>query len=105
MGHREPARLVSARRSGRLSAGKELSMTARERSLKERGAKFGTIISRLDRRAFTKRQRQVAELRTAGLSLQAIAERLGVSRERVRQIEARLRTRARLKRDVLIRKA
>ena len=69
-------------------------MNTRKRSLKERCAKFGAIIARLDRRAFTNRQRQVAELRTAGLSLQAIAERLGVSRERVRQIEARLRTRA-----------
>lgn len=80
-------------------------MTARERSLKERCAKFGALISRLDTPALTKRQQQVAELRAAGLSLQAIAGRLGVTRERVRQIEAHLRTRARLKRDVLIRKA
>ncbi len=80
-------------------------MSPREHSLKERCAKFGAIISRLDRRALTKRQRQVAELRAAGLSLQAIAERLGVSRERVRQIEARLRNRARLKRAMLIRRA
>jgi len=72
-------------------------MSRRERSLKERCAKFGALVSRLDRRAFTKRQRQVAELRSAGLSLQAIAERLGVSRERARQIEARLRTRPRLR--------
>jgi len=69
-------------------------MNARERSLKERCAKFGAIISRLDLRALTKRQRQVAKLRVRGLSLQAIAKRLGVTRERVRQIEARLRTRA-----------
>ncbi|MBF6571251.1 MAG: hypothetical protein IVW54_20500 [Candidatus Binataceae bacterium] len=39
----------------------------------------------------------MAELRGAGLSLSAIARRLGVASERVRQIEARLRTRARLK--------
>lgn len=72
--------------------------------MKERCAKFGALLSRLDRRAFTSRQRQVAELRTAGLSLQAIAKRLGVSRERVRQIEARLRTRARLKRGMFMHK-
>jgi DNA-directed RNA polymerase sigma subunit (sigma70/sigma32) len=86
-------------------------MKSRERSLKARCANFGALISRLDLGALTKRQQQVAEFRTAGLSLQAIAERLDVSRERVRQIEARLRTRARLAslrqttRDVLIRKA
>lgn len=71
-------------------------MNARELSLKARCMRFGALISRLDLRALTQRQRQIAELRTAGLSLQAIAERLGVSRERVRQIEARLRTQARL---------
>jgi DNA-binding CsgD family transcriptional regulator len=70
-------------------------MTARERSLKERCAKFGALISRLDLRALTRRQRQVAELRAAGISLQAIAGRLGVTSERIRQIEARLRARAR----------
>jgi len=58
------------------------------------------MISHLDLKALTERQRQVAELRMAGLSLQAIGKRLGVSGERVRQIEARLRTRARLKRNV-----
>jgi len=71
-------------------------MNARERSLKKRCAEFDALISGLDCRAFTERQRQVAELRTAGLSLQAIAKRLGVTRERVRQVEARLRARARL---------
>jgi len=75
-------------------------MNAREQSLKERCARFDAIVSRLDLDALTERQRQVAELRTAGLSLQAIAARLGVTRERVRQIEARLRTQARLKRAV-----
>jgi hypothetical protein len=39
-------------------------------------------------------ERQVAELRTVGLTLQAIAKRLGVTSERVRQIEARLMSRA-----------
>ena len=77
-------------------------MNARARSLKERCAKFGAIISCLDFRTLTERQRQVAELRKAGLSLRAIAERLGVTGERVRQIEARLRTRARLKRRIRV---
>jgi hypothetical protein len=47
-------------------------MSAREQSLKERCATFGTVISRLELQALTKRQRQVAELRIAGLSLQEI---------------------------------
>jgi DNA-directed RNA polymerase sigma subunit (sigma70/sigma32) len=38
----------------------------------------------------------VAELRIAGLSLQEIGKRLGISTERVRQIEARLRSRAKI---------
>lgn len=59
------------------------------------------MISHLDLKALTERQWQVAELRIAGFSLQAIGKRLGISAERVRQIEARLRTRARLKRTVL----
>ncbi len=75
-------------------------MSARKRSLTQRGARFGAMISHLDLKALTQRQRQVAELRIAGLSLQAIGKRLGISGERVRQIEARLRTRARLKRAV-----
>jgi len=69
-------------------------MSAREQSLKERCARFGMVISRLELQALTKRQRQVAELRIAGLSLQEIGKRLGISAERVRQIEARLRSRA-----------
>lgn len=64
--------------------------------MKERCAKLGALISRLDLLDLTERQRQVAELRIGGLSLQAIGKRLGVTSERVRQIEARLRTRARL---------
>ena len=75
-------------------------MSAREQSLKERAARFRTMISHLDLQALTKRQRQVAELRTTGLSLQEIGSRLGITGERVRQIEARLRTHARLKRAV-----
>ncbi len=71
-------------------------MSARERSLMERGARFAAMISHLDLKAMTQRQRQVAELRVAGLSLRSIGERLGISGERVRQIEARLRSRARL---------
>ena len=54
------------------------------------------VISRLELQALTKRQRQVAELRIAGLSLQEIGKRLGISAERVRQIEARLRSRAKI---------
>jgi DNA-binding CsgD family transcriptional regulator len=42
----------------------------------------------------TARQRQVAELKITGLGLQAIGKRLRISAERVRPIEARLRTRA-----------
>ena len=71
-------------------------MSAREQSLKERGASFGAVISRLELQALTKRQRQVAELRIAGLSLQEIGKRLGISAERFRQIEARLRSRAKI---------
>ena len=72
-------------------------MKAREQLLKERCARFGAMISHLDPKALTRRQRQVAELRIAGLSLQAIGKRLGISGERVRQIEARLRSRVKLK--------
>ncbi len=75
-------------------------MKARQQLLKERCARFGTMISHLDPKSLTRRQRQVAKLRIAGLSLQAIAKRLGITGERVRQIEARLRTQARLKRAV-----
>ena len=75
-------------------------MSTRQQLLKARCAKFKAIASHLDLQALTKRQRQVAELRIAGLSLQAIGERLGISGERVRQIEARLRTHALLKRAV-----
>ena len=71
-------------------------MSAREQSLKERCARFGAVFSRLELQALTKRQRQVAELRIAGLSLQEIGKRLGISAERVRQIEARLRSRAKI---------
>lgn len=71
-------------------------MSTRQQLLKARCAKFAAMVSHLDVQALTKRQRQVAELRLAGLSLQAIGKRLGISAERVRQIEARLRTRARL---------
>ena len=71
-------------------------MSTRQQLLEVRCAKFRTLISRLDLQALTKRQRQVAELRIAGLSLQAIGKRLDISGERVRQVEARLRTRARL---------
>jgi RNA polymerase sigma factor (sigma-70 family) len=71
-------------------------MSSPDQSLRERCKKFTAIVSRLNLQTLNKRQRQVAELRIAGLSLQAIGERLGVSSERVYQIEARLKTRARL---------
>jgi RNA polymerase sigma factor (sigma-70 family) len=71
-------------------------MTSPDQSLRERCKRFTAIVSRLNLQTLNERQRQVAELRIAGLSLQAIGERLGVSSERVYQIEARLRTRARL---------
>jgi len=51
-------------------------------------------VATLDRASLTQRQRQVAKLRSAGLSLAAIGTRLGISAERVRQIEARLMSRA-----------
>ena len=46
--------------------------------------------------ALTERQRQVTELRSAGLTYAEIGRRLGISEERVRQIEMQLRRRARL---------
>lgn len=69
-------------------------MSTRQQLLKARCAKFGMLVSRLDLRALTNRQRQVAKLRVAGFSLRAIGKRLGISGERVRQIEARVRRRA-----------
>lgn len=57
---------------------------------------FATKISVLRLERLTDRQRQMAELRIAGLSLGAIAKRLGISAGRVQQIEARLLSRARL---------
>src|ERR1017187_6122762 len=44
----------------------------------------------------SERQRQVTELRSAGLTYAAIGRQLGISGERVRQIEMRLLRRARL---------
>jgi DNA-binding CsgD family transcriptional regulator len=44
----------------------------------------------------TERQRQVTELRSAGLTYAAIGRQLGISGERVRQIEMRLLRRVRL---------
>lgn len=56
---------------------------------------FAALTCRLDRASLTKRQRQVLELRAAGMTLAEIGRRLGISGERVRQIEARLASRAR----------
>ncbi len=46
--------------------------------------------------ALTERQCQVTELRSAGLTYAAIGRQLGISGERVRQIEMRLLRRVRL---------
>jgi hypothetical protein len=45
--------------------------------------------------ALSERQRQISELRSAGLTYAAIGERLGISGQRVRQIHMRLLTRIR----------
>jgi RNA polymerase sigma factor (sigma-70 family) len=66
----------------------------REHSLRQRCARFKVAVSALDPKTLTKRQREVAKLRTAGLTLAEIGRQLGISGERVRQIEARLRSRA-----------
>ena len=44
----------------------------------------------------TERQRQVTELRSAGFTYAAMGRRLGISGERVRQIEMQLLRRVRL---------
>ena len=49
----------------------------------------------LRERPLTERQRQVLRLRSEGLSCGTVAKQLKISSERVRQIEARLRTMAR----------
>lgn len=67
-------------------------MGAAERSLRARCAKFREAMSALDPARLTQRQRQVGELRIANLTLAEIATRIGVSSERVRQVEARLRS-------------
>lgn len=56
---------------------------------------FAELTAPLDRRLLSARQQQVLKLRTAGLTLAAIGEKLGITAERVRQIEARLSSRAR----------
>ncbi|WP_370655513.1 sigma factor-like helix-turn-helix DNA-binding protein [Candidatus Binatus sp.] len=50
------------------------------------------LASLLSAHTLTGRQQQVLQLRSEGLSCRAVGQRLGVSAERVRQIEARLRT-------------
>lgn len=75
----------------RLSGGEELPVKQHQ-SLKKRCASFASAVSVLDPDALTWRQREVAELRSAGLTLEQIGARLGISAERVRQIEARLKT-------------
>jgi DNA-binding CsgD family transcriptional regulator len=45
--------------------------------------------------ALSERQRQISELRSAGLTYRAIGDRLGISGQRVRQIHMRLLTRIR----------
>jgi hypothetical protein len=55
--------------AGRVPGGKELPVSARQQSLNERCARFRTVISRPELEALTKRQRQLAELKIAELSL------------------------------------
>ncbi len=75
------------------------SPTMRRGSLEQSRTEFAKLISALDLGTVTARQRRVAKLRAAGLIFDAIGKRLGVSRERGRQIEDRLRSRARLLRQ------
>jgi DNA-binding CsgD family transcriptional regulator len=54
------------------------------------------ILGLLRSRTLTERQRQVLDYRSQNLSYAEVGRRLSISAERVRQIEARLRTMARL---------
>ena len=54
------------------------------------------ILGLLRSRPLTERQRQVLECRSKNLSYAEVGRQLSISAERVRQIEARLRTMARL---------
>ena len=67
-------------------------------ALVERYWKFSAaaIASLTSAFTLTERQRQVTELRSAGLTYAAIGRQLGISGERVRQIEMRLLRRVRL---------
>lgn len=65
-------------------------------NLKERCEHFANAIAKLDQTLMTKRQREVADLRSAGLSFAAIGAQIGISAARARQIAARLLSRARL---------
>jgi RNA polymerase sigma factor (sigma-70 family) len=54
------------------------------------------ILGLLRSRPLTERQRQVLDCRSRNLSYAEVGRQLNISAERVRQIEARLRTMARL---------
>ena len=54
------------------------------------------ILGLLRSRPLTERQRQVLDCRSQNLSYAEVGRQLSISAERVRQIEARLRTMARL---------
>jgi DNA-binding CsgD family transcriptional regulator len=54
------------------------------------------ILGLLRSRSLTARQRQVLDCRSQNLSYAEVGRQLSISAERVRQIEARLRTMARL---------
>jgi DNA-binding CsgD family transcriptional regulator len=54
------------------------------------------ILGLLRSRTLTERQRQVLDYRSQNLSYAEVGRQLSISAERVRQIEARLRTMARL---------
>lgn len=62
----------------------------------EKCAAFRVAISDFDLNGLSRRQREVAELRSAGLSLREIGSRLGITSERVRQIQARVEVKARI---------
>jgi len=70
-------------------------MRGKRKPARSRIAVFTRLAVTLDQTSLTKRQRQVAKHRSAGLSLAAIGTRLGISAARVCQIEARLMSRAR----------
>ena len=56
---------------------------------------LAALAAQLDPRSLSIRQRQVLNLRLSGLTPVAIGKQLGITAERVRQLEARIASRAR----------